>query len=157
MNTTETLDKEIRESIEKNLPSFVSEVLSARLTEGGQAILDVARLKEQAVADTQRIAQLTSEIAKHVGKEADIARRETAVAAREATLTLNEAKAEAKIEYAGKAKDDIYNLVALVFRNPVIRSESNKPLIVPPSKDAYGNNQGGYITNNHESTTQTTE
>lgn len=116
------MEQEIKDIITKQLPAQVGEVLRVRLE---QAEKDAAKLTQldallteertKLEAANKRIAETGAELAAHV----KLAEREAACSKRENGLELELAKT--RVINAEKGRDDLFNLMGVVFRNPVVK------------------------------------
>lgn len=138
------MQKEILESIKKNLPQQVGEALQAELAELA-ALRDKIVLREQKIQDLNKLASdyrvKAESLADLLSKHEEITKRESAVKERELNAQLNEYKVVA----AEERRKDSLELVKLVFRSPVFTKAVSGTIPVPVEATPPNNyNQSGY-------------
>lgn len=120
-----SLDNEIKESIEKNLPAMVGKKLQERLAVIEE--LENKLNKIQIENDSLRIenAKLTKNNRDLVVRDTDVTELAAKIAKREAVVTDIEHTLEIaalKLEFANKGAETVERLFNTVFRNTVVRN-----------------------------------
>lgn len=126
------LDYEIRELIQKSLPEQVGNVLRTRLDKADKDTAAVERLTKELMDLDEKLRNAQSFLKNHdaIDKRLiEVEKREAAVVIREAAANLNDFKVKA----AESAKQDIYTLASIVFKNPTYtRYESQSRHVCVP-------------------------
>lgn len=135
------LSEDIKNAIEKSLPTMVGKELQGLLARGEKAEADLVEVRNKMKALKDDIQAQAKENSRLQALELD----EGKLNARK--LTLDEQERGMKLQLvqmesnaATKRADDLFNLVSMVFRNPTIRrTESNNvPVGVPGSPGCTG-------------------
>jgi len=158
--TTDAITKEIHESITKNLPAQVGEILQGEL----QALADLRGRYEELqdqhdqLKQEHHVAQVA--LNKHRDEEKALREREAAVAKREEAVQHIEhtlALKDKDVEMYKTLSANMRDMVGLVFHSPTFRTVQSvtQPVVVPQG----GSN--GYITpasvQHHTASTTTTQ
>lgn len=142
---SEQILKDIRKSIEANLPAEVGMALKARLQRLEDLETDFARMSERLSKSSAKCEQIDKEldgarkdIATYERQHEEIKLREEAVGSVERMLGIK--LLEVKLEEAEKRADCIRDLALGFVRNPVLKYSGTTPVVIPgvPGSSADG-------------------
>lgn len=156
MTELQKMGAEIEESIRKNLPANVGEILRKELAELDRLRnvdtinKDLAKKNEYQAKEIQKNEAIVRE---YQSREADLVRRETEVKTKENDLEISILKI--KLEEANKRADIGKELVSLVFKNREIVTSKSIQSTIHPSYDSSGRQTGSQSVPVSEQTVST--
>jgi hypothetical protein len=134
--------KQVSDLVKSNLPAMVGEELNLVLAKAQADAVSVTQLKALVVNYEAQVQDLKYK--NHVWESQDISLKERSLALdkRAAAILASELDlkvAEIRVKDAEYARDSIYHLAELAFRNPrTMQTEAVSLVLPPPTKDANG-------------------
>lgn len=153
------LEKEVRDAIEKSLPSQVSKVLGEELTALAKLRQAAAGYLEQTTlmtADIEALRTICKEYQAAIKSHGELDVKIKDIAARELAMAMTELKAK----IADERRIEIKDLVVQLFRSPVRTETFNGNVPVPVTGSLGGmNSMGttGFVMQSPVNTTHTSE
>ena len=147
--------EQIQEIVRKNLPAEVGDQLRQYMKDAESWNSSMKRLEREVADHKAKLAERDAEIAdlkKQLAKAGSLTERERIVGERENKLAVT--LAEAKAAEAEKRSDGIYQLAAMVFRNPVFKSREFGNTSHPPSQYSGGSATSGSESKDKETTVE---
>lgn len=159
-----TLENDIIDAIDKDLPAQVAGRLKVRLEKTDGLENQLAEANQMINTLQQEIADITEKLSKHEDlvkmsavldmREANIETRDKALVRREDSLKCE--LAEQRVVHAEQSKKELLTLVDKVMGHPAVTITRDTAVpIAPGPKDQYGNTSYGLVEKHQESETTT--